>query len=175
MEGLIGLKNDRFFSLTDDVDHEGGEDHPPAPASIRRADTCDALSLLLLDCHQRLLPSLCLLPSSCLCWRVTITGEAGNLGAEGSLIGSRHLSQVERLDHAGLVSWAVPMPWGLCPLERSCVGEGGRVVTIEEIPRLRESREAATDVNTQRRRRRGRRTRRVTRRRRRGRTRRVTL
>ena len=68
------------------------------------------------------------------------------------------------------------MPWGLCPLERRCVGEGGRVVTIEEIPRLRESREAATDVNTQRRRRRGRRTRRVTRRRRgRRRTRRVTL
>ena len=67
------------------------------------------------------------------------------------------------------------MPWGLCPLERrSGVGEGGRVVTIEEIPRLRESREAATDVNTQRRRRRGR-TRRVTRRRRGRRRRRVTL
>ena len=41
------------------------------------------------------------------------------------------------------------MPWGLCPLERRCVGSGGRAVTIEENPRLRESREAATDVNTQ--------------------------
>ena len=42
------------------------------------------------------------------------------------------------------------MPLGLCPLESRCVGEGaGRAVTIEENPRLRESREAATDVNTQ--------------------------
>ena len=154
------------------MDHEGCEDHPPSPATIRRAHARDALRLLLLDGHQgRLRLRRRLLP--CLCWRGGT--DEGNLGADGSLIGSRHLSQVERLDHAGLVSWAVPMPWGLCPLERSCVGEGGRVVTIEEIPRLRESREAATDVNTQRRRRRGRRTRRVTRRRRRGRTRRVTL
>ena len=44
------------------------------------------------------------------------------------------------------------MPWGLCPLESRCAGEGGRAVTIEENPRLRESREAATDVNTRRRR-----------------------
>ena len=155
MEGLIGLKNDRFFSLTDDVDHEGGEDHPPAPASIRRADTCDALSLLLLDCHQRLLPSLCLLPSSCLCWRVTIAGQAGDLGAEGSLCGASHFTGFKGLDHAGLVSWAEPMPRGLCPLESRCTGgEGGRVVTIEENPRLRESRQPATDVNTRRRRRR---------------------
>ena len=42
------------------------------------------------------------------------------------------------------------MPLGLCPLESRFVGEGaGRAVTIEENPRLRESREAATDVNTQ--------------------------
>ena len=58
------------------------------------------------------------------------------------------------------------MPWGLCPLESRCAGEGGRAVTIEENPRLRESREAATDVNTRRRRwrrrRRGRRRGRVT-------------
>merc|ERR1719204_481344 len=56
-----------------------------------------------------------------------------------------------KLVHAGFVPWAAePMPLGLCPLESRCVGErAGRAVTIEENPRLRESCEAATDVNTQ--------------------------
>ena len=141
------------------MDHEGGEYDPPAPTPIRRADTCDALCLLLRDRHQRLFPRH-LLPS-CLCWRVTIVETAGNLGAEGSLSGAGHFTGFKVLDHVGLVSWAEPMPWGLCPLERRCVGSGGRAVTIEENPRLRESREAATDVNKRRSRRRRRR-RRVT-------------
>ena len=146
------------------MDHEGGKHHPPAPTSIRRADTGDALRLLLRDRHQRLLHRH-LLPS-CLCWGVTIVESAGNLGAKRSLSGAGHFTGFGVLDHVGLVSWAEPMPWGLCPLESRCAGEGGRAVTIEENPRLRESREAATDVNTRRRRwrrrRRGRRRGRVT-------------
>ena len=104
------------FSLTNDMDHEGGENDPPAPPPIRRADTCDALCFLSFrDRHQRLFLHF-------LCWRVTIVETAGNLGAEGSLSGAGHFTGFKVLDHVGLVSWAEPMPWGLCPLESRCVG-----------------------------------------------------
>ena len=93
-------QNNQKVELTNNVDHERSEDHPPTPASIGRTHTCDALRLLLLDRDQRR-PHLRLLR---LCCRVRHRVEAVCLsGAKRSLGGSGHPHRFSKLVHAGFV------------------------------------------------------------------------